>query len=38
MPLPKYLLLHPDAKLSDSEIEQVTRWARSERQRLKVAP
>ena len=37
MPLPKYLLLHPGAKLSDSEIEQITRWARSERKRLKMA-
>jgi hypothetical protein len=37
MPLPKYVVLHPGAKLSDSEIEQLTRWARSERQRLKTA-
>jgi hypothetical protein len=35
MPLPRYLKLHPEAKLSDSEINQLYRWARAERTRLK---
>jgi len=35
MPLPRYLLLHPTAKLSDAEISQISQWARSERKRLK---
>jgi len=35
MPLPKYLLLHHDAKLSDADIELVYQWARAERKRLK---
>ena len=35
MPLPKYLLLHPSAKLSDSEVDRLYRWARSERKRIR---
>ena len=35
MPLPRYTMLHPEAKLSDSEIDQIYRWARGERTRLK---
>jgi hypothetical protein len=35
MPLPRYLQLHPSAKLSDAEIDQIYRWARVERRRLK---
>jgi len=35
MPLPQYLLLHRDAKLSDADIELVYQWGRTERQRLK---
>jgi hypothetical protein len=35
MPLPRYLVLHHDAKLSDAEIDLVYQWARSERKRLK---
>ena len=37
MPLPRYLLLHPEAKLSDAEIGYLYQWARSERKRLKAA-
>lgn len=37
MPLPRYLLLHPEARLSDSDIGQLYRWTRSERKRLKAA-
>ena len=37
MPLPRYLLLHPEAKLSDTEIGYLYQWARSERKRLKAA-
>ena len=35
MPLPRYLLLHPEARLSDSEVDHLYQWARSERKRLK---
>jgi cytochrome c len=38
MPLPRYLLLHPEAKLSDAEIGYLYQWARTERKRLKAAP
>jgi len=37
MPLPRYLLLHPDAKLSEAEVAYLYQWARSERKRLKTA-
>jgi len=29
MPLPPYLLLHPDARLSDSQIEALIHWAKT---------
>ena len=35
MPLPRYLLLHPESKLSDAEIAYLYQWARTERKRLK---
>jgi Haem-binding domain len=35
MPLPRYVQLHPSAKLSDAEIDQIYQWARVERRRLK---
>jgi len=35
MPLPQYLLLHPEARLSDSDVNQLYQWTRSERKRLK---
>jgi len=35
MPLPKYLLLHPEAKLSDADVETLYQWSRRERKRLK---
>jgi len=34
MPLPRYLLLHPEARLSDAEIDYLYQWAKSERRRL----
>ena len=37
MPLPRYTMLHSDAKLSDSEIDLLYRWARAERSRLKLS-
>jgi cytochrome c len=37
MPLRRYLLLHPEAKLSDAEIGYLYQWARSERKRLKAS-
>ena len=35
MPPPRYLQVHPSAKLSDAEIDQIYQWARGERRRLK---
>jgi cytochrome c len=35
MPLPRYLLLHPEARLSDAEVDYLYGWAKSERKRLK---
>jgi hypothetical protein len=35
MPPGRYLKLHPSAKLSDAEIDQIYQWARGERRRLK---
>ncbi|HET8826144.1 MAG TPA: heme-binding domain-containing protein [Terriglobales bacterium] len=35
MPLPKYLLLHPEAKLSDADAKLLYQWSRQERKRLK---
>ena len=37
MPLPRYLLLHPEAPLSDAEVDYLYQWAKSERKRLKTA-
>jgi len=37
MPLPRYLMLHPESKLSDAEVAYLYQWARSERKRLKAA-
>jgi len=37
MPLPRYLLLHPESKLADAEIAYLYQWARTERKRLKAA-
>jgi hypothetical protein len=35
MPLPKYLKLHPEARLSDEEVAQLNAWAHSERRRVR---
>jgi hypothetical protein len=35
MPLPRYLLLHPEARLSDLERDRLYQWTRSERRRVK---
>lgn len=37
MPLPRFLLLHPEAKLSDAEVAYLYQWARGERKRVKAA-
>jgi hypothetical protein len=37
MPLPRYLLLHPESKLSDAEVTFLSQWARSEHKRLKTS-
>jgi hypothetical protein len=38
MPLPQYLLLHPEAKLTDADAELLYQWSRQERKRLKSEP
>jgi hypothetical protein len=35
MPPPRYTLMHSSAKLSETESDQIYRWARGERRRLK---
>ena len=37
MPLPRYLKMHPEARLSAEEVQQLYSWAHSERKRLKAA-
>jgi mono/diheme cytochrome c family protein len=37
MPLPKYLRLHPLARLSDDEVQQIYAWAHSERRRVRTS-
>jgi hypothetical protein len=37
MPLPRYTRVHPGARLSDTEVELIYQWARSERERVKPA-
>ncbi len=37
MPLGRYLLLHPGAKLSDADVAYLYQWARRESKRLKVS-
>ena len=36
MPVQRYLLLHPEARLTDVEQQQIYRWSRTERNRLRV--
>jgi len=38
MPLPQYLFLHPEAKLSDADVDLIYQWSRSERKRMKSEP
>jgi hypothetical protein len=35
MPLPQYLFLHPEAKLSNADVDLLYQWSRTERKRLK---
>ena len=35
MPLPKYLQIHPQARLSDREVAQLYTWVQTERRRLR---
>jgi cytochrome c len=37
MPLPRYLLLHPDARLSDAEIQVIYDWTKTQRHFLRNA-
>lgn len=34
MPLPRYLYLHPGARLSDTEVKALSEWATSEQDRV----
>ena len=34
MPLPRYVSMHPEARLADSEVRQLYEWAHRERRRL----
>jgi len=36
MPVQRYLWLHPEARLTDAERQQIYRWTRTERNRLRV--
>jgi heme-binding protein len=36
MPVQRYLLLHPEARLTDAERQQIYRWTRTERNRLRM--
>ena len=38
MPPQRYLLLHPEARLSDQERQQIYRWTRNERRRVGTGP
>jgi len=38
MPVQRYLLLHPEARLTDMERQQIYRWTRTERGRLSLRP
>jgi len=38
MPPQRYILLHPEARLSSSDVDRLYRWTRSERKRLKAEP
>lgn len=35
MPVRQYLLLHPEAKLTDAEKEMIYAWAKTERRRIR---
>lgn len=35
MPLPRYLVLHPEARLTDAQVAQLYQWSRTERKRLR---
>jgi cytochrome c len=35
MPLPRYLVLHPEARLSDAEIQAIYEWTKSERRKFR---
>jgi len=37
MPLPKYLKMHAEARLSSEDVQQLYSWAHRERKRLKAA-
>jgi hypothetical protein len=37
MPLPKYLQLHPQARLSNDDLARINSWVQSERRRLRAS-
>ncbi|HEV2202082.1 MAG TPA: heme-binding domain-containing protein [Bryobacteraceae bacterium] len=38
MPVQRYLLLHPEARLTDAERQEIYRWTRTERSRIGMRP
>ena len=38
MPLPRYTMLHPEARLSEADIEAIYEWTKAERRALRNAP
>jgi len=38
MPVQRYVWLHPEARLTDAERQQIYRWSRAERSRLRMLP
>jgi hypothetical protein len=35
MPLPRYLMLHPEARLSDAEVQLIYEWTKAERRKFR---
>jgi cytochrome c len=38
MPLPRYTMLHPEARLSEADIEVIYEWTKAERRALRNVP
>jgi hypothetical protein len=35
MPLPRYLMLHPEARLSDEEVQTIYEWSKNQRRGMR---